>query len=73
LATTREQARPAGLTERECEVLRLIASGDSNREIATVLFISEHTVARHVQNIFSKLRVSSRAAATAYAFEHGLA
>ncbi|HUP72782.1 MAG TPA: response regulator transcription factor [Acidimicrobiales bacterium] len=73
LATTGEQARPAGLTERECEVLRLVAAGDSNREIATVLFISEHTVGRHVQNIFSKLRVSSRAAATAYAYEHGLA
>jgi ATP/maltotriose-dependent transcriptional regulator MalT len=68
-----EQTRPAGLTERECEVLRLVAAGSSNREIATALVISEHTVGRHVQNIFVKLRVSSRAAATAYAYEHGLA
>ena len=68
-----EQVRPAGLTERECEVLRLVAAGSSNREIATALVISEHTVGRHVQNIFAKLRVSSRAAATGYAYEHGLA
>jgi DNA-binding NarL/FixJ family response regulator len=61
------------LTERECEVLRLVAAGSSNRDIATALVISEHTVGRHVQNIFAKLRVSSRAAATAYAYEHGLA
>jgi DNA-binding NarL/FixJ family response regulator len=54
-------------------VLRLVASGKSNREIAAALVISEHTAARHVQNIFAKLRVSSRAAATAFAFEHGLA
>jgi len=61
-----------GLSRRELEVLRLVASGKSNREIASELVISEHTVARHVQNIFAKLRVSSRAAATAYAFEHDL-
>jgi ATP/maltotriose-dependent transcriptional regulator MalT len=61
-----------GLSRREVEVLRLVASGKSNREIATRLVISEHTVARHVQNIFAKLGVSSRAAATAFAFEHGL-
>ena len=53
-------------------MLRLIAAGKSNREIATELVISEHTVARHVQNIFRKLRLSSRVAATAFAFEHGL-
>ena len=52
-------------------MLRL-AAGRSNREIADALVISEHTVARHVQNIFAKLDVSSRAAATAFAFEHGL-
>ena len=57
---------------RELEVLRLVASGKSNREIASELVISEHTVARHVQNIFAKLRLSSRAAATAFAFEHDL-
>ena len=61
-----------GLSRRELEVLRLVAAGRSNRDIATALVISEHTVARHVQNIFAKLRVSSRAAATAFAFEHDL-
>ncbi|HJQ49376.1 MAG TPA: LuxR C-terminal-related transcriptional regulator [Gaiellaceae bacterium] len=61
-----------GLSPRELEVLRLLAAGKSNREVAAALVISEHTAARHVQNIFTKLRVSSRAAATAFAFEHGL-
>jgi DNA-binding NarL/FixJ family response regulator len=61
-----------GVTARELQVLRLIAAGKSNREIADELFISEHTVARHVQNIFAKLDVSSRAAATAFAFSHNL-
>jgi ATP/maltotriose-dependent transcriptional regulator MalT len=63
---------PGGLSEREVEVLRLIAAGRGNREIATMLVISEHTVARHVQNIFAKLGVSSRTAAAAFAFEHNL-
>jgi ATP/maltotriose-dependent transcriptional regulator MalT len=62
-----------GLSAREREVLRLVAAGKSNREIAAELVISEHTVARHVQNILAKLRVSSRTAATAFAFEHDLA
>jgi ATP/maltotriose-dependent transcriptional regulator MalT len=61
-----------GLTARELEVLRLIAAGRSNREIAAALVISEHTVARHVQNIFRKLDVSSRTAASAFAYEHDL-
>ena len=61
-----------GLSRRELEVLRLVAAGKTNREVATSLVISEHTVARHVQNIFAKLGVSSRAAATAFAFEHDL-
>jgi ATP/maltotriose-dependent transcriptional regulator MalT len=61
-----------GLSGRELEVLRLLAAGKSNRQIAGTLVISEHTVARHVQNIFRKLRVSSRAAAGAFAFEHDL-
>ena len=65
--------RPRGLTAREVEVLRLVASGKTNRDIAVELVISEHTVARHLQNIFAKLDVSSRSAATAFAFEHGLA
>ncbi len=61
-----------GLTARELEVLRLVATGRTNRQIARDLVVSEHTVARHVQNIFAKLHVSSRAAATAFAFEHDL-
>jgi DNA-binding NarL/FixJ family response regulator len=64
--------RPAGLTERECEVLRLVATGQSNRAIAATLLISEHTVGRHLQNIFTKIGVSSRAAATTFAHEHGV-
>jgi DNA-binding CsgD family transcriptional regulator len=63
---------PAGLTAREVEVLRLVASGRSNAQIATALVLSEKTVARHLSNIFGKLDVGSRTAATAYAFEHGL-
>jgi len=61
-----------GLTPREREVLALVATGRTNRAIAGALFISERTVARHVANIFRKLGLSSRAAATAYAYEHGL-
>jgi ATP/maltotriose-dependent transcriptional regulator MalT len=61
-----------GLTGRELEVLRLVAVGRSNRRIACELVISERTVARHLQNIFAKLSVSSRTAAGAFAFEHGL-
>lgn len=61
-----------GLTARELEVLRLVAAGKTNRQIAGALVVSEHTVARHLQNIFAKLRVSTRAAATAFAFEHDL-
>ncbi len=58
------------LTIREIEVLKLIASGKTNRAIATALNISEKTVARHVSNIFNKLNISSRAAATAFAYEN---
>jgi ATP/maltotriose-dependent transcriptional regulator MalT len=61
-----------GLTGREVEVLRLIATGATNRGIATRLAISEKTVARHVSNIFTKLDLSSRAAATAFAYQHKL-
>ena len=70
---SRRLVRSAGrLTEREIEVLRLIAAGGTNRAIAGALHISEKTVARHVSNIFTKLGLSSRSAATAYAYEHGL-
>jgi len=61
-----------GLTARELEVLRLVAAGKTNRAVAADLVISEKTVARHLSNIFDKLGVSSRAAATAYAYEHDL-
>jgi DNA-binding NarL/FixJ family response regulator len=61
-----------GLTEREVEVLRLVATGRSNREIATTLVISEHTVARHVQNILAKVGASSRTAASDFAHKHGV-
>jgi DNA-binding NarL/FixJ family response regulator len=63
---------PGGLTGREAEVLALVAAGRSNREIAAELVVSEHTVARHMQNILAKLRVPSRTAAAAFAFERGL-
>jgi DNA-binding CsgD family transcriptional regulator len=66
------QRQPGGLTAREIQVLQLVASGKTNRTIAVELFLSEKTVARHVANIFTKLRVSSRSAATAYAYEHDL-
>lgn len=62
----------SGLSEREREVLGHVAAGRTNREIADALVISQHTVGRHVENIFAKLGVSNRAAATAYAYEHGL-
>lgn len=61
------------LSPRETEVLRLVASGQGNRAIAAELYLSEKTVARHISNIFLKLGLSSRAAATRYAFVHGLA
>lgn len=68
----RAKAGGSPLTVREREVIRLVAVGRTNRQIAAELRISEHTVARHVQNIFVKLGLSSRAAATAYAYEHGV-
>jgi DNA-binding CsgD family transcriptional regulator len=64
--------RPGGLTEREVEVLRLVAQGRSNSDIARALVLSQKTVERHLSNIFVKLDVSSRTAAAAYAHEHGL-
>ena len=65
--------RIGSLSERETQVLRLLAAGKTNRAIADELFISEKTVARHVSNIFDKLGVSSRSGATAWAFQHHLA
>jgi DNA-binding NarL/FixJ family response regulator len=67
-------ARPPAppLSERELQVLHLLAAGKTNRLIAEELFISEKTVARHVSNIFDKLGVSSRAAATAWAYQRHL-
>jgi DNA-binding CsgD family transcriptional regulator len=70
LLDARDRISPSDLSDRECEVLRLVAKGMTNREVAATLMISEHTVGRHLQNIFTKLGVSSRAAATAYAYEH---
>ena len=69
----RSPAYPDGLTEREVEVLRLIASGRSNHEIAEELFISQHTVVRHASNIFSKIGVTNRTEAATYATRHSLA
>ncbi|MGB6579729.1 MAG: helix-turn-helix transcriptional regulator, partial [Streptosporangiaceae bacterium] len=66
-------AWPAGLTDREVEVLRLIAAGHSNGAIAQALFISPNTVLHHVSSIFAKLGVANRAAAAAYATRRGLA
>ncbi|WP_332760117.1 response regulator transcription factor [Pseudarthrobacter sp.] len=68
---TRVAAEP--LTRREGEILQFVATGKSNRAIADELYLSEKTVARHISNIFLKLGLTSRAAATSYAYEHGLA
>jgi DNA-binding CsgD family transcriptional regulator len=65
-------ATPSGLTQREGEVLRLLAAGQSNREIGERLFISPATVARHLANVYAKLDVDSRAKAVAYAHRQGL-
>ena len=68
----RARPRPHDLTPRELEVLRLLSSGSTNRAIAERLTVSERTVDRHVSNIFAKLGVSTRSAATAHAFRHHL-
>ena len=69
LATPAARPPAGGLTVRELQVLRLVAHGKSNRAIADELGISDKTVARHMSNIFTKLDLPSRAAATAYAFK----
>jgi DNA-binding NarL/FixJ family response regulator len=66
------RAHAGPLTEREVEVLRCVAAGKTNRRIAQQLHISEKTVARHLSNIFTKLDLESRTAATVYALEHKL-
>ena len=70
--TADEPASRHGLSQRELEVLRLVAQGKTNRAIATELVVSEKTVASHVSHIFTKLAVTSRSAATAYAYDNGL-
>jgi ATP/maltotriose-dependent transcriptional regulator MalT len=70
---THHAAGAGPLTARETEVVQLVSAGLSNRNIAAHLFISEKTVARHLSNIFTKLGLTSRAAVTAYAYQHGLA
>ena len=64
--------RPAGLTEREVDVLRLIARGNVNKQVAVALGISPKTVGRHIEHIYAKAGVSTRAGATLFAMEHGL-
>ena len=72
LLATGSAVGPSGLSSRELEVLRLLATGKTNRAIADELVLAVRTVDRHVSNVFTKLGVSSRAAATAYAYEHDL-
>ncbi len=63
---------PAGLTDREVEILQLISRGNSNREVAEHLVISVKTVGRHVENIYAKAGISTRAGAAMFALQHGL-
>jgi DNA-binding CsgD family transcriptional regulator len=72
-SAVQSRVRPAGLSEREVEVLRLVAAGMSNRQIAEALILSERTVSNHLFHIFNKLGVDNRAAATAFAIHHKLA
>ena len=72
LSRALKPAPAGGLSAREIQVLRLVAAGKTNRQIASALFISERTAERHLSNIFNKLDLTSRSAATAYAYEHRL-
>jgi non-specific serine/threonine protein kinase len=74
LAGREKEASPhvAGLTSREVEVLRLVAQGQSNKEIAAALVLSVRTVERHITNLYGKIDARGKADATAYAFKHGL-
>jgi DNA-binding NarL/FixJ family response regulator len=69
---TKSPSDPDRLSEREVEVLRLVARGHTNQQIADELILSHKTVARHMSNVFVKIDVDNRAAATAYVFERGL-
>jgi DNA-binding CsgD family transcriptional regulator len=73
LGSPASTAAPGGLSRREVEVLRLVAAGDSNGEIARRLGLSPHTVERHLANIYRKIDARGRADATAYALRQGLA
>lgn len=66
------EASPFPLSSREIEVLRLVARGGTNKEVAGQVVVSEHTVARHLSNIYTKLGVGSRSAAAAWAYERSL-
>jgi DNA-binding NarL/FixJ family response regulator len=70
--TARRTTWPAGLSEREVEVLRLLARGLSNPQIAQTLVVSPRTAEHHVQHIYAKIGVSTRAAAALFALQHGL-
>jgi DNA-binding NarL/FixJ family response regulator len=69
---SRQRQWPSGLTSREVELLRLLAGGLSRREVATQLFLSEHTVRHHLEHIYDKIGVRTRVAATLFAVEHDL-
>jgi DNA-binding NarL/FixJ family response regulator len=71
-ATSTRRSLPGGLTERELEILRLVAAGKSSSQIALELVLSVRTVDRHISNLYLKLNVRTRAQATAYAHTHGL-
>ena len=72
IAAGRHRGESHGLTYRELQVLRLVSAGKTNRAIAAELFLSERTIERHLSNIFTKLDLPTRSAATAWAYEHGL-
>jgi HD-GYP domain-containing protein (c-di-GMP phosphodiesterase class II) len=71
-AAPRKRERPCGLTDREVEVLRLVARGLTNKEVAVALGVSTKTAGNHLQNVFEKIGVTTRAAATAFAMQEGL-
>ena len=71
-ASLRDRARPAGLTARELEILLLVARGASSRDVARQLVIADKTARNHIEHIYTKLAVSTRAEASLYAMRHGL-